>query len=272
MALHCEFFIDIIKLSLLFYLILTIFFLKREVRPREGSKQSVNKNSKATLDNGLKIILVENIPESWSPQLICQCFSSYGKITNCYIYDGQFSRQALIEMESSDVAKSLCKNTGFLLLPNNITVKVSLTSISNFSDWINQLCTYQQILNWSYMLQMGFSFNNSVLASSQMSNKGARTEEKDETSVSRPKELGAIVKASNVDMSAFKNSDEIFTTFKNIFGHAETPGISSISSDKKAVVIFSVPDYEKAKEANKIFDWVTFPGSVPEISFTLGSF
>lgn len=225
-----------------------------------------------TVDNGFKTILVENIPESWSPQFFFQCFCSYGKPISCFVYDGvdnKGTKQGLIEMETSAAASSLCKNTGYLLLPNNTTVKVTLTSIPNFSEWVKmhtQWLIYHQMVNMKYNLPQ-MAYKNPLVPKSEVSN-STEKKEKNVFSVEKPKAICSIVKASNVDIKSFKNSDEVFTTFRNIFGHAYTPAIVSISSEGKAIVIFKVPDLNEAKNANKVFDWTTFPGSVPEIAFT----
>lgn len=231
-----------------------------------------------------RTILVENIPQQWSPQFFYQCFTAYGNPTGCFIYediDSQGFKKGLIEMANPRTASMLCQNTGFLLLPNNVTVKVTLTSISNFSGWVKmhtQWLMYQQMWNYNYSspeksgntsASLSSNTNGSTTGPSpDTSSKKSQDAPKDTPNTnSKPSKTPAIVKASNVDMKAFKNSDEMFETFKNVFGELDTSAIASINSDNKAIIVFKVPDLEHAKSVKKDFDWYTFPGSPPEIDF-----
>lgn len=250
-----------------------------EVRPRAGYPtaqtdapfpQSTAKQSYEASEetDTFRTILVENIPQQWSPQFFFQCFTAYGKPTGCFMYDDvdeHNTKKGLIEMSNSKTAVSLCQNTGFLLLPNSITVKLTLTSITDFNDWIkkhSEWMSYQQM--WSNyrvpmvpnMLPMppSVSFHPNMEMGAPVESKQA------------PKKQ-AVVKVSNVDIKAFKNSDEIFKKLEGVFGPIETSAIASINSNGCAVVIFKVPNAEEAQEVNKNFDWHTFPGTVPTVEF-----
>lgn len=229
-----------------------------------------------------RTILVENIPSQWSPQFFFQCFTAYGKPTGCFIYDDTDSngmKRGLIEMKSPQTAAALCQNTGFLLLPNNATVKVTLTSVTNFDEWVkmqSQWLMYQQLWsNYSYgpggagaiAPGVGAAPTSSAPGFGRMGTGAANNTQPAAAAGPPKKKIAAIVKASNVEIKAFKNSDEIFETFKNLFGDIDTSAIASIDSEGKAVVIFKVADLDNAKQVKKDFDWYTFPGSPPEIDF-----
>lgn len=244
-----------------------------EVKPRAGFlvnqidvpiSQQVEKPNDQHVEekDTFRTILVENIPQRWSPQFFFQCFTAYGKTTGCFMYDDvdeHNMKKGLIEMSHSRTAALLCQNTGFLLLPNNVTVKLTLTSITDFNGWVkkhSEWMSYQQM--WAnYCVPMVPNVGliphppNPIPA----------------TEVLPEIKKAGVVKVSNVDIKAFKNSDEIFKTFANLFGPIETSAIASIDSDSLATVIFKVQDLNEAKKVKKDFDWYTFPGTVPEVEF-----
>lgn len=216
-----------------------------------------------------RTILVENIPLQWSPQFFFKCFTAYGNPTVCFIYDDvddNNTKKGLIEMSSSRTAISLCRNTGFLLLPNNVTVKLTLTPITDFNCWMRKHS------EWLSLQKMWASFCPPVVPEViHMPPVGTVPKQTLATHSDFEQEPGieksGIVKVSNVDIKAFENSDEIYKKLTEIFGSIETFAIASFDSCGNAVIIFKTSDLENAKQSKNKLDLYGFPGTIPKVEF-----
>lgn len=84
-------------------------------------------------------LLVKNVPASWAPVDIHNCFSAYGMVIGTFLYqtlDKSGHQQGLVELGSPHVAREMCTKTGGLIRMDNAVLSLAPTDVTNLAEWL----------------------------------------------------------------------------------------------------------------------------------------